>query len=240
MAYKRRYRKYKRRYRRYRKRYRASMPMHVAELKTVDVPAPATASQFLPTATGTLVLLNGTSEGPSSYQRIGRQIRMKSLDFRFNCRSIVGASGPTASTVGRIMIVYDRNTKGVAPTVPDIISSVNSAGAVTQSTMSGTNPYNMARFRIIFDNEVVFPAVDTNGAAFSNVFGGSQSPLDVGKAGTYNDHVFFKLKNLPVQYNGATAAVGDIVSGSLYLVFFAEVANFPIGLYYSARLRFYD
>lgn len=242
MAYKRRYRKYKRRYRRTQKRSRSS-PLHAVELKTVDYPADTSQGlQF--TSSGNVILLNGVAEGPASYERIGRKVSMKSIDLHFTVRTLTQALAAGIScTRARILIVYDRSTQGAAPSASDILTTVDSAGTQTTTPYSGLNPYNMSRFRVVYDNELTLPACDSDGDIFNNVFSYTTGVMDMNKSGTLSGRAYIKLKGRETCYNGSTAGVGDIISGGLFLLVIGEVAgavSVPYSVRFSSRLRYYD
>lgn len=142
------------------------------------------------TMTGTLALLNGCAQGTDANQHIGRQTTMKSIYWIWN-----GFLAPTTtgSTSVRMVILYDKEAEGAAPTI--------AAGAQTDAFNQDTiyaqqNLNNRDRFIVLMDE-----IVECVGTA------GPQAFMRKG----------YRKVNLPVVFNaGAGANIAAINTGSIY------------------------
>lgn len=154
------------------------------ELKFVD----ASGNPTIPAGAGTWssgILLNATVPGTTATTRIGRQITMKSLELRST------ASLASTSTQGgscRLLIVYDKESKGAAPGITDILES--------DSFYSFKNLSNPQRFVTLVDH--VYDSLTS--------------------AGDFTvDFNTYRKMALPVQYNtGSAGTVADINWGAVY------------------------
>lgn len=196
------------------------------EKKVVDV----VSASYPVENTGTqLALLNGCAPGTNNYNRIGRKITMKTLQIR-------GRIGPTDATDTipskvRMLVVYDKQANGVAPTYSNIVTSQNITGATSSTVEDMINLDNRDRFEIIRDMNFeiggITSTIDQTWA--------SGEPIKV-----VNEYI--RLNDREVIYNAGTAGtVGDITSGSLYVFFIGSQAN-AIGATFTGafRLRFTD
>lgn len=205
------------------------------EKKTVDIDTSSTIS-----STASINLLNGIQEGTSFYQRVGRKVSLMSTRVTGRVEWVLNATGPSLGEYIRIMIVYDRQTNGAAPALADILQNVNNAGTATTTSESGLNMNNSERFFVIRDKRIVVgnaaspqPGSDVSIQAFQ---GTTESSLNI--------DMYCKLKGLQTHYNGTSnpAVVGDITTGSLYLVIVGTtaVANTQYTFDWASRTRFMD
>jgi len=195
------------------------------ERKVVDINTTAYAIE----STGTqLQLLNGCIPGSQNYNRIGRKIFMRSLQIR-------GAVNLTDTTAGlnvvfRMVIVYDKQSNGSAPTWANIFTSQNIAGTTASDVYAMVNLDNRDRFVILRDKLFVPGAID-NTATQTYAMGPGVIVM--------NEYIPIKLETI---YNAGTAGtIGDITSGSLYC-FWISNANNNAGVTASVafRMRFED
>jgi len=110
------------------------------------------------------------------------------------------------------MLVYDMQANATAPVATDILQSDNIGGL--------TNLNNANRFKIIMDKEFKFGSVDQTTLVYKK---------------------YLKCK-LPTQFNsGSAGTIGDIQTGSIYLVTYSPNLGtaLPGGLV-SVRVRFSD
>lgn len=171
------------------------------EKKVVDI-AP---TQYSPETTGTqLQLLNGCIAGSQNYNRIGRKIHMKSLQIHGEIHNTDASSGPV---VVRLLIVYDKQSNGAAPTLAMIITSQTIAGATSSSVFDMVNLDNRDRFEIIRDKYYPLGVID-NTATQTYANGPGNCVVNE----------FIPLGGRETTYNAGTAGtVGDIQSGALYM-----------------------
>jgi len=151
---------------------------------------------------------------------------MRSLQIR-------GIIYPTDDDVGsiicRYVIVYDKQSNGVAPTWANVISSQDIAGTVVSTVYSMVNLDNRDRFVIIRDKTLVMgKSVSTATQAYST-------------ATSIIVKDYIKLK-LPTIFNAGTAGtIGDITSGALYIFAIAnQAAASGVTMTFTTRLRFDD
>lgn len=168
------------------------------------------------TSAGLPLLLNGSARGPEIYQRIGRQIFLKSLQVRLN---VAQQNGALNEQTWRYTIVYDRQCNGTATTTAGVFDLAGAPSyCFSQLNMDNRDRYLVLRDRVL----KVSPPLDTDG--------------------TYNLVDDVPL-NLFTTYNsGNTGTVTDIASGALYLILNCQA---PLGLinlklYATTRCYYYD
>jgi len=124
-----------------------------AEVKVLDV---GTFAVPVTTTAGT-ISLNTIAAGVQLYERVGRQINMKSIEIKGYFYGTGQAGAPDAI---RCAIVYDRTPDGVAPAFADVFASVDNTGAVTVDSFAFPNVGNEDRFKIISEWHLpVIPSV---------------------------------------------------------------------------------
>lgn len=159
-----------------------------------------------------IILLNGIAEGTGVSQRVGRKIKMTSVQGRMS----VYVSTATTSPSVRCMIVYDMQTNSTLAGLGDILQ-VFTAGS---DFISPYNLNNRDRFRVLWDKTYTVNAVNNERATFK----------------------FYKKLKLDTVYDNTGAIIDDISTGSLLLLFFSSdrtVAANPVVDYY-ARVRYMD
>lgn len=201
-----------------------------------------------------IMLLNDVGVGAGFYQRVGRKIEMKSLEFKVHIRPGDGAStGVTGLADGiygggmyRFLVIYDTQTNGVAPVISDILQCVNSLGTnVVLTSNALVNLNNRERFKVLRDIELRMPQFATVGGVITG------SLMDLDQKNYVNEiSDYVKLKGLPVQYKADAATVptafpvssANIATGAVYLVLLSNVAAAASGYVAQGwvRLRYYD
>lgn len=187
-------------------------------------------------AAGSINLMNGIATGSSFYNRVGRQIKMKSFQIKAFFRSNTQFSD---QTYVRIALVYDAQSNGVAPTLTDLWTDYSATGATQTTPTSGINLNNRDRFRILMEETVNLPQV------------GIQTTNDIGTVNTGPGsspgakelclHKYINLKGLVTNFKSDTNTVGDISTGGLFLVTLgSSTFTAPWTLVFSTRVRFYD
>lgn len=168
--------------------------------------------------TGSVTLLNGVAQGDDFTNRTGRKITMKSLYIRGVVKNFDTTSGPT---LGRMLIVYDKQANAAAPTVADILKEATST--------SQFNLNNRDRFSIIMDKQWAVGCIDTT-ATQSFAAG----PI-------CHEYKLYKKLNLDTIFNGTGATIASIATGSIYMVIIGDVTTTQ-GCYFrlSSRIRFTD
>jgi len=147
-----------------------------------------------------------------NYQRVGRKITLKSLQIR---GLLLPSDDTTADQQIRMLIVFDKQSNGAAPTWGDVIKSQNISGTTSSTHMDMVNLDNRDRFEIIRDRTWSITKRDTTA---TQAFSGSPTTICVNE--------FIKLGDRQTVYNAGTAGtVGDIQSGSLYFFMISNNAN---------------
>jgi len=72
---------------------------------------------------GTFVCLNALKEGNAAFQRNGRRIVMKSLHLNGIITPNASAPGSTVSKYARIIVFYDKQANGAAPSLATLLYS---------------------------------------------------------------------------------------------------------------------
>lgn len=160
--------------------------------------------------------LNLIAQGTDANQRIGRDITMKRITWRMQ---LVRASGGTASTAQyRIMLVYDKQTNGVAATYNDVTVS---QGNVVYSALQPINLNWRERFVVLKDYHGVLSQFDDTG--MSKIIKGNWKG------------------SLPVRYQGAGGTIADVNTGALYLMVVNDQATGAgMAFTFITRVRYVD
>lgn len=198
----------------------------------------------------TFQLLNAVQQGAGFYNRIGKAIRMKSVEIKFQIYPTARAAN-SAGLYARVMLVYDRNANGAVAAWADLNMSWDQTGLTTASTVFDfRNPVNTERFVVLRDQLIALPAT-VSGGLQSTALPNINSNCTVADAGAVSgsalsQHWYVKLKGLETMYSQNTnpQLIGGISTGALYLVVASNDGTAsPNGfwqLFYGSRLRFYD
>lgn len=198
-------------------------------------------------ASTTPILLNGIAEGTDYYNRVGRDVTMKSLyfqgEFAINPSVAATTSGlaslvlDNATTTApspydtsfdyvRILIVYDLQTNGSFPPLSDVIYTNYISGGVVAAgvpdTLSFMNLNYRDRFKIVMDKRFPLTGNMNNGAVYIKKF----KKLSTGV--TYT--------STSTGESGST--IGSIATGALLMYVFSQY-GISSGLV-RTRVRFTD
>lgn len=203
------------------------------EIKAVDNNNLATGDAIGQTAI--ITPLNLIQVGSGFYQRVGRKIEMKSLTIKgisATLRTVVNES------IGRILVIYDRQTNGALPAIADILQGTDQTGANVTSAYSGINLNYRDRFLILKDEKFYLPSLTDTAGVITNLGlhdNTQQFPM-------FKCHL--KLKNLETMFRADTspAVIGDIATGGLYLVVMGSLTSASTGwsFFWESRLRYGD
>lgn len=164
------------------------LQLEAGEWKAIDT----TCTGVLDT-TGAVTLVNGCARGDDINERTGRKITMRSIQLKFE--AVVTATTGIDNTC-RVMLVYDKQTNGAAPTIANILATSNPAAL--------RNLENRSRFVCLFDR-------------FFHL-------NDADESGSRRSFQFYRKCRLPVTFNnGDAGTVADITTGSLYLLTLGSV-----------------
>lgn len=177
------------------------------ELKAVDVGFSQVIDQ-----TGAVALLNGIARGDEINERNGRELTMRSIEFKARAYA---TSGTGSDQIGRVLIVYDRQTNATALTGAQVLASFD--------TNAPRNLENRRRFKILKD---------------------WRFPINAsGESGSARVLTFYRRLRHPVTFNsGDAGTVADITTGSIYVLSVGtNVAGATAGsLVGTCRIRYQD
>ena len=169
--------------------------------------------------TGTITLLNAIAIGDDYNARTSRKTYVTSVHLE-GC--FLPYDTTTTATLGRVLLVWDKAPNSVAPSITDIITTVDSC-----------SQYSMlyrGRFRVLYDRQLTLGSADLVTAGEKVASGKNIIPLRVTK----------KIKAKTV-YNGSAATIGSISQGALWLVTLGDQVLTNSGvLRCSTRVRFTD
>nr|QXP07673.1 MAG: putative capsid protein [Arizlama virus] len=175
------------------------LQLQKGEFKSVDVQLSGDCN-----TTGSVLLVNGIARGDEIFERTGRQIVMKSVELRWQVASTTTTG--IAQTC-RIMLVYDRQANGAAPTILNVIRGAADGFLPHQPR----NLENRRRFTILYDRTFVVGPQGTSTTALG------VAPIVADK--------FYRKLNHPVEFNsGDAGTIADITTGSLYVLTIGNVA----------------
>ncbi|UYD39112.1 MAG: capsid protein [Wigfec virus K19_292] len=166
-----------------------------------------------PDQAGTLILMNGLYPGTDDFNRIGRKVAWKALEFK----SLILYAPPVASTsygneILTMYIVWDRSPNGISPAVNDIIQSVDNFGTTFNSNYGFPDWNFKQRFLILKKKEWLMPG--TVSAASTSAPPTSISPQNQQQNFMFKKYI--KLKGLTTEYSYTAATVGSIGTGALW------------------------
>lgn len=191
------------------------------EVKTVDVKV--TNQVF--NSTGAIALMNGTAEGTSFYNRIGRRIRMKSIQISGTVDDNTATGVPANdSSYLRLLVVYDRQNNGGTPALADILLDVDSAGTTTTDAYSGLNMTNSDRFKVLMDDRIYIVNDNVTAGNPTNPLYTSLSNL-ASTSGEVNIKRFIKLNGLETHYGTANANAAGCQTGAVWMVLVASAGS---------------
>lgn len=122
---------------------------------------------------GKFFVLNTVQNGASFWQRVGRQICMKSLELFYEIRPTGTNPVNQFRTCSRLLVVYDRQPNGAPPVIAQILAAAGQVMAASGATTpfgllvddawAEPNPVYKDRFVILRSVKGILPGVDVNG-----------------------------------------------------------------------------
>ncbi len=163
-------------------------------------------------------------------ERIGRKIFLKSLSLRLTVL-YSGAeltANPALSVVVRLMIVWNKSTCGVLPTMKDVLFGVAGGGA---QILGFNDLAKKGNFTVLWDK--IFNICPSTLSHFAvNSF-------------SYNDverqFHFYKKLYIPIEFAGTAGTIADLLTNSLFFTAAVDVlGTSDVQLAGEARIRFSD
>lgn len=225
----------------------ASQRSGIGEVKALDVSNLTAAPggvQLNFNTTGSIIPLNLIQAGSSFFNRVGRKVELRSIEFQM-IQQPLNVSRANGTDTLRVAIVYDRQTNGALPALADIFQDTEQNGTNTTASQSGLNLNNRDRFSIVMDKRFMLPAATATAGVLTNVWPNSMGGDKGADDGVGLIHEYRKLGGLLTHYkaDSSPAVIGDVATGALYLVVFADsTAGTEIfqGQEWHARLRYTD
>jgi len=188
--------------------------------------------------TGTVQCINLIQVGSSMFNRIGRKIEMRSIRLVCDIDTLMVTRATTTPGLGRIMVIYDRQTNGANPVITDFLQDTDQAGTNTTTSLSGLNMNNRERFVTLIDVKVTLPQATNTAGVLTNVF-----PNDLAIPTRIDE--FRKLKGLTTHYKADSnpAVIGDLSTGGLFIISLANNQAAGTELYsydWNVRLKYTD
>lgn len=157
------------------------------------------------------VLLNGLTKGNGSSNRIGRSIKIMSLELSFILSKNIS---DTNQEFVRVALLLDKEPNGATPSFLDVWESN------TNYICTPRNLDNRKRFVIMKDYVLPLP-----------VSGGTQA---------YYKTLYKKMEMHTIYDNSDAGTIADISSNALYLVFVSDSSTDNPSITYYNRLRYID
>lgn len=176
------------------------------EMKWLDTFSALTAISTTPQ----IVQVTNTQQGSTAETRVGEQIKLTSLYFKYTLE----ANANAVNTFTRILIIQDMQTNGAIYTAADVFE--NSSG--NADIVSPLNLKNKYRYRILYDKIHNFQ--------------------DTGRK-TAQDS-FYKSIQMLIRYKSNNGDITDLSSNSLSIYLVSNQATNTPSINYSMRLRFVD
>lgn len=201
------------------------------ELKHVDLP-PAT---YLVNTTPVFTLVNLSTVGTAFYQREYHRLKAKSLfiaGYFFPIRTIA------STDYGRLLVVWV-GSRSSAPTIAQLIASVDNAGNVTSTSRDLVCAENKSLFKVLWDCRVRLDPVTVTAGVLTN----NAAPAPQAAADRLQFEKFIPLKDALVEYNDtAGGTIADFNHGSIYVVTLGAVVSGSEGysVNYSTRFTFQE
>ena len=168
---------------------------------------------------GTMLCLNGVSQGTGESQRLGRRMVITSIQIKWQAK---WQNNFSTGDGLRVLLVLDKQTNGAQMSASDALE------ASTAEVMSHRNLENVQRFSILKD----FTIHDKN---FSHYYNGISSTT---QARHQHGQFIHKFKGgLHVNFTGTGATVADIADNSLHCVLLSTVDSSTY-FWIDSRIRF--
>lgn len=168
------------------------------------------------TQTGILFLLNGIAQAVGPTTRTSNKVCLKKLNFRFTIIHSALSTLDANEDAVRVLIFYDLQPNGVAPTVDDVLQDL---GIAENQILAYNEMTNRSRFLMIKDKVVTIDLYH---------------PIKVMRMN-------IKLRNLETTFKAAGSTIGSITTGSLYALVVSSTNPINGARFQAAiRLRFTD
>lgn len=193
------------------------------EKKNIDVDLNATVATLPSLVTATPVLLNTYSTGTTPNSTIGRRVTNLSLLVRMTVNNALSTS---SACTCRVLVVYDRQPSGAAPSVAQIL------GNTLYGLASVLNLGFSDRFSVLMDEKF------SMGASFQSTASGFNSAPP-----NYQVDRYVKCKLPTESSSNFGGTIATIAEGAIYMLAFSDIAaasSPPSIVAGVSRIRFID
>jgi len=180
------------------------------------------------------IYLGGPIQGAAPYQRVGTKIMNRSLHLR----GVLLPQLTDLGGIGRILVVYDRESNGALPGWADVIQGTTAAAAISNTTYDGVNMGNRMRFKVLIDEQFSFPSLTYAAGVVTNL-----AQLDTtgnSSAAKYNFERYVRLNDLPTHFKATAGGIGDVANGALIMFCVQENTDASWLFQWGSRLRYDD
>lgn len=166
--------------------------------------------------------VNIIAQGVTESTRNGRKCTISAINwnYRLSLPEVDAAADPGSGDTVRIIMYIDKQCNGAAATVTDVLESAD--------WQSYRNLSNVTRFQVLHDK-----TYDMNYQALASDNAGVVSSPTVELSAK-----FYKKCSLPIEFNGATGAIGEIRSNNIGVLLISAAGVAALGS--KIRLRFTD
>jgi len=181
-------------------------------LKRVDT----TVSAYFGVTTSTAgLILNGIPQGVGDNSRVGQRVRMFNFTVRGEINFLPTATAITQPDSLRLLIVYDRQTNGVAPPYSNVIANITTG---TSLNLDPPNWYERGRYKILRDWVINVPSTSATVAA-GLITANGQPNVPHPNSSEFNLHFFKALKGkIDTIYSGTGATAANVNGGGIFVM----------------------
>ncbi len=158
-------------------------------------------------------------EGVGEEQRVGRNITIKKIGWRWTCTKASGATAAATSDVFRLMVIQDKQANRALPAATLVVQSDN--------YQSFNKLANSKRFRILYDRTFDLWSPSGSGRGVTDTLSFGEQTI----SGTW-----FKDCNIQIEYDNS-AATGDITTIRSNNIFCMMISQGG-GLSFDSKFRF--
>lgn len=179
---------------------------------------------------------------PSFYGRIANRTRGVTLDIRGYVNITGSNTAEYHLTVGRILVVYDRQPNGNLPSLTDILKDYAANGTFATNELAKLNLTNRDRFLILRDRQISLQPLGINGGPPDNNNLYLEMDINASNTNGFNYHEYINLKGLQTQYQSSSdGSVADISTGAYYIICVDPTSgSAAYQLVCQVRYKFYD
>lgn len=188
-------------------------------------PSDAAGGELNPSAT---VLLNTVAQGVTESQRIGRQIKMQSIQINGMIHMPVQTNPSVLDTHPSVFlaVVLDTQTNGVTINSEDVYKNPSADPSLAAHPFR--NLEQVQRFKILKSTQLKLTPVLIGFDGTTMEQSGTQTPFTM----------YIKLNGLITNFCGTTSDVANIVDNSLHIIGYASNLGYTPSISYNARLRY--